>query len=251
MLLKTETYNQQNKFVEYCRNGREVSILGAVPERLPHYRRLVFNVIKDTLETTFPIAFQYIDSKIWDEMVYTFFSTHKCSDPQVWRMPNEFVGFCEAENYSEKFTLPFLNDLLRFEWMEVEVYMMEDIEYPANINTTILLQSKIAVNPEQKIIKLEYPVHMEKPFDAVDKKGNYFLLLFREKESGRVQFLNLSVLFAYLIENISIEEKTLEEILNDILYLFGINDLKMLQTKVFKFLEELKTQGFVLGSLEN
>ena len=250
MLLKTETYNQQNKFVKYCRNGKKVSILGAVPERLPHYRRLVFNVIKDTLETTFPIAFQYIDSKIWDEMVYTFFSIHKCNDPQVWRMPNEFVDFCEEENYSEKFTLPFLNDLLRFEWMEVEVYMMEDIEYPTNIYTTILLQSKIAVNPEHKIIKLEYPVHMEKPFDAINKKGNYFLLLFREKESGRVQFSNLSVLFAFLIENISIAEKTLEEILTDILYLFGINDLKMLQTKVFKFLEELKTQGFILGSLK-
>ncbi len=250
MLLKTETYNQQNKFVEYCRNGKEISILGAVPERLPHYRRLVFNGFKDALETTFPIAFQYIDSKIWDEMVYTFFSSHKCSDPQVWRMPNEFVDFCEAENYGEKFTLPFLNDLLRFEWMEVEVYMMEDIEYPANISTTILLQSKIAVNPEHKIIKLEYPVHMEKPFDAVDKKGNYFLLLFREKESGRVQFSNLSILFAFLIENISAEEKTLGEILNDILYLFGINDLKMLQTKVFKFLDELKARGFVLGSLK-
>ena len=249
MLLKTETYNQQNKFVQYCRTGEEVSILGTIPSRLPHYRRLVFNVIKDTLETTFPIAYKYIETTVWNEMTDAFFSLHKCSDPQVWRMPKEFVDFCKTENYGEKYALPFLNNLLQFEWMEVEVYMMEDIKYPEVSKSAIVLNSKIEVNPEHRIVKLEYPVHMEKPFDAANKKGNYFLLLFREKESGRVQFTNLSVLFAFLLENIDIGEKTLEEIINDILYLFGINDLKMLQTEILKFLEELKKRGYVLGSL--
>lgn len=249
MLLKTETYNQQNKFVQYCRTGEEVSILGTIPNRLPHYRRLVFNVIKDTLETTFPIAYKYIETTVWNEITDAFFRLHKCSDPQVWRMPKEFVDFCKTENYGEKYALPFLNNLLQFEWMEVEVYMMEDMKYPEVSKSTIVLNNKIGVNPEHRIIKLEYPVHMEKPFDAANKKSNYFLLLYREKESGRVQFTNLSVLFAFLLENIDLGEKTLEEILNDILYLFGINDLKMLQTEVIKFLEELKNRGYVLGSL--
>ncbi|MCF6357430.1 MAG: putative DNA-binding domain-containing protein [Draconibacterium sp.] len=245
--MKTETYNQQSNFVQYCRDGKEVAILGTNPERLPHYRRLVFNIIKDTLETTFPISFKYIDTEIWDEMVYNYFSSHKCNDPQVWRMPKEFVDFCKAENYTTKFNLPFLNDLLYFEWLEVELYMMEDDTYPQVNSTKDWLKEKIAVNPEHKIIKLEYPVHLEKPFEAANKKGDYFLLLFREKETGKVQFINLSVLFTFLIENIVLAEKTLEEIFNDILYIFGINDLEMLRSEVFKFLEDLKTRGFVLG----
>ena len=179
MILKTETYNQQSNFVQYCRDGKDVAILGTVPERLPHYRRLVFNIIKDALETTFPISFQYIETEIWDEMVYTFFSNHKCNDPQVWRMPEEFVEFCKTEKYAEKYTLPFLNDLLYFEWLEVELYMMEDISYPLYNSTDNWLKEKIAVNPEHRIIKLEYPVHQEKPFDAAQKKGDYFLLMFR------------------------------------------------------------------------
>jgi hypothetical protein len=247
MLLKTETYNQQSSFAQYCRNGKEVAILGTIPERLPHYRRLVFNIIKDALETTYPITFKYIERETWDEMVFNFFSSHKCNDPQVWRMPKEFVDFCKTENYAVKYKLPFLNDLLYFEWLEAEIYMMEDIPYPQFNSSTNWIEEKIAVNPEHKIIKLEYPVHLEKPFEAANKKGDYFLLLFREKETGRVQFVNLSVLFTFLIENIVLAEKTVEEIFNDILYIFGINDLKMLRTEVSKFLEDLKIRGFVLG----
>jgi len=251
MLLKTETYKQQSNLAQFCRDGKEVAILNAKPERLSHYRRLIFNVVKDALETTYPISFKYIESQTWDEIVYNFFSLHKCNDPQVWRMPFEFFEFCKSEKYADKYKLPFLNDLLYFEWLEVEIYMMEDLEYPEFENSKNLLPEKIAVNPEHKIIKLEYPVHLKNPIDAVNIKGDYFLLIYREKESGRVQFVNLSVLYTFLIENIVMAEKTLEEIFSDILYIFGINDLEMLQTESFKFLDDLKTRGFILGVLNN
>ena len=249
MLLKTETYQEQSSLAKFCRDGIKVEIDGTKPERLPHYRRLVFNVVKESLETTYPISYKYIETKNWDEIVYNFFSLHKCADPQVWRMPLEFCEFCKNENYSEKYQIPFLNDLLYFEWLEAEMYMMEDLEYPKFKAKTIGLKDKIAINPEHKIVKLKFPVHMEKPFDALNKKGNYFLLLHREKETGRIQFTSLSVLFTFLVENIVLAEKNLEEILNDILYLFGINDLKMLHTESLKFRGDLKARGFVLGAL--
>lgn len=247
MFLKAETYKQQSTLAKYCRDGLEVNLLGAKKERLPNYRRLVFNVIKDALENTYPIAFKYIKTEIWDTFVYNFFSQHKCSDPQVWRMPEEFYHFCKTENYADQYSLPYLNDLLFFEWLEVEMYMMEDIKYPDFKDATNWLNKKIILNPEHKIVKLKYPVHIEKPKTAAQKKGDYFLLLYRERESGRVQFVNLSVLYTFLLENIVVGEKTLEEIFTDTLYIFGINDLNLLQTETFKFLEDLKTRGFVLG----
>lgn len=250
MILRTETYNQQKNLAQYCRDGKDVVILDAKPERLSNYRRLVFNIVKDALETTYPISFKYIDENIWDEMVYDFFSLHKCSNPQVWRMPEEFFEFCKAEKYAEKFSLPFLYDLLNFEWLEVELYMMEDIEYPEFNASENWLSNKIALNPEHKIVKLEYPVHLEKPMDAANKKGDYFLLLYREQKTGHIQFANLSVLFAFLIKNIALAEKTLQEIFSDILYIFGINDLEMLQKEAFKFLKNLQARGFILGVLD-
>lgn len=247
MSLKIETYQAQSSFAQYCRDGKEIHIPGTKPERLSHYRRLVYNVVKEALETTYPISFKFIATKIWSEMVYNFFSLHKCNNSQVWRMPEEFYEFCKSQVYSEKYGLPFLNELLYFEWLEAELYMMEDLEYPNFIDSENWLNKRISVNPEHKIIKLEYPVHMEKPFDSISKKGNYFLLLHREKESGKIQFTNLSVLFTFLIENIVTTEKNLEEIFLDILLFFDINDLKMLQTETNKFLKILKNRGFVLG----
>lgn len=251
MLLKTDTYQSQLALANYCRNGKEADIPGTLPQRLPHYRRLVFNVINDTLETTYPIAYKYLDQAVWEQMVYNFFSTHKCHDPQVWRMPQEFYLFCKKQNYAEKYKLPFLNDLLYFEWLELELYMMEDLPYPNYSEGENWLKNRIAVNPEYRLVKLEYPVHLYMPFDAEKKKGEYFLLVFREKETGKVQFVNLSVLFTFLVENMVAGTKALEEIFNDILYLFGINDIELLQTEAFKFLEDLKQRGFVLGILQN
>lgn len=249
MLLNNETYLYQSTLAQYCRDGKEITISGMNSDRLPHYRRLVFNVIKDALETTYPISFKYIEMIIWEEMVYNFFSIHRCSDPQVWRMPEEFYQFCKSNNYAGKYALPFLNDLLWFEWLEVELYMMEDVEYPRYKPSENWIKEKVAINPEYRLIKLQYPVHLEKPYDSIEKKGDYFLLLYREKETGRVQFINLSVLFAFLIENIASSEKTTEQILNDILYIFGINDLALLQNETFRFLEDLQSRGFVLGVL--
>lgn len=250
MLLKTETHNQQSRLAQYCRTGVSNELLEANHERLPHYRRLVFSVVKDALETTFPIAFKFILSEIWEEIVYNFFCFHNCQHTQVWRMPEEFYQFCKNENYAAKYDLPYLNDLLNFEWLEAEMYVMEDLEYPKFIENTNWLKEKIVVNPEHKIVKLEYPVHLQIPEEAVKKKGNYFLLLYREKETGRVQFVNLSVLITFLVENIVLQEKTVEEIFNDILLIFGINDLSLLQKEAFKFLKDLYQKGFVLGILQ-
>ncbi|HKI88362.1 MAG TPA: putative DNA-binding domain-containing protein [Draconibacterium sp.] len=250
MKLKTETYQQQSNLANYCRNGKEIEIKGAKKERIPQYRRLVFNVIKNALESTYPISYKFIERETWDEMVYRFFSKHKCSDPQVWRMPEEFYHFCRGRHYAEKYNLPFLNDLLYFEWLEVELYMMEDQMFPEIKNSRFKLNKRIAINPEHQIIKLEFPVHLIGPQEAAGRKGNYFVLLFREQNTGRIQFIDLSVLFAFLIENLISSEKTPEEIFTDILYIFGINDLNLLRNEANKLLNDLQAKGFVLGELK-
>ena len=94
---------------------------------------------------------------------------------------------------------------------------------------------------------MEYPVHIKNPKEINNEKGDYFLLIFREKETGKVQFVNLSVLYTYLIEQILEEKKSLNTILVDIIYLFGINDARLLQQKTIDFLKDLQDKGFVLG----
>ncbi|HKI88274.1 MAG TPA: putative DNA-binding domain-containing protein [Draconibacterium sp.] len=251
MELKTETYQQQSNLAKYCRDGKEIEIKGIKTERLPHYRRLVFNVIKNALQSTYPISYKFIEKKTWEEIVYRFFSEHKCSDPQVWRMPGEFYHFCKDQNYAEKYNLPFLNDLLFFEWLEVELYMMEDQTFPEIKNPLFKLDKRVAINPEHKIIKLEFPVHLMNPLEATQKKGDFFVLLFREPGVDRIQFIDLSVLYTFLVENMVSTTKSPEEIFTDILYIFGINNIELLRKETTKFLEELQKKGFILGESDD
>ncbi len=248
MLLKAETYQHQSKLARYCRDGNLVEISGTTPGRLPHYRRLVYNVVKDSLESAFPIVFSYITKDEWEEMVYQFFSEHACKTPQVWKLPLEFYEFAIAKKYDETYNIPFLNDLLYFEWMEIEVYMMPDIDYPHYKNEGDWFHDQIIVNPEHRLVKFNYPVHLNHPSKIKkEMKGDYFLLLFREKDSGKVQFINLSILFTFIIEKITDGKDKLESIMGDIIYFFGINDERLLRIKITEFLTSLKEKGFIVG----
>ena len=63
------------------------------------------------------------------------------------------------------------------------------------------------INPEIRLIKTKYPIHLKKAKNITEEdKGNYFIALHRNKETGAVEFTNLSIPF---VENLM--EKPLAE----------------------------------------
>ncbi|MCW3078282.1 MAG: hypothetical protein JWO32_2891 [Bacteroidetes bacterium] len=249
-LLKEETYSQQALLAHYCRSGVEPSeLININKDNLYQYRRLCINITSDIIETAYPITHSFLDSEIWNKLVYDFFAEHKCQTPQVWRMPLEFYDYCIAKNIGEKLNAPFLNDLLYFEWLELDVHTMEDIAYPATLSGSDWLNKKIALNPEHRLIKLTYPVHITSPADGLaEKKGDYFLLIYREKESGNVQFVDLSMFYTYILENL-INGSLLKDILMEANTLFQINDIELLNKRALEFIEDLKKRNFIVGLL--
>lgn len=247
MSLLPETKNIQSKMALFCRTGNEVELPGTTPNRFHHYRRLIFNIIEEHLESSFPIANEFIDSDVWDEMLDDFFSKHDCQSYQVWQIAGEFYKYAEKENYASKYQLPFLNDLLKFEWEELRLYNMENIKSPSYNNEGDILNDSLSLNPEHVLFQLEYPIHIQTPINAIEKKGNYFVLLYREKETGKVQFMDLSVWYALVIEQLSKSEVTLTDLLNEAPKLFGEIDIEVLTESTMQFVEDLKSKQFVLG----
>lgn len=247
-MLKKETQLQQNLLADYCRTGIEPEgLIGINKENLHHYRRLVYNIVTDILETAYPITYSYLNKEIWNDLVNEYFTEHKCQTTQVWRMPLEFYEYCIAKNKTEELNTPFLNDLLYFEWLELDVHTMEDIDYPPFKIEGDLLSEQIVLNPEYRIIPLSFPVHTTPPGEELTaKKGNYFLLIYREKESGNVQFVDLSMFYTYVLENIA-NGALLKDILVEANSAFGINDIKLLKDKSLHFMEDLRNRKFILG----
>ena len=246
-MLKQETKMIQEKLGEYCRSGEYVEIPGVKGSRLHHYRRLVYNVVDGALETAFPITFNILSEDEWEQMVYNFFSEHDCQTPQLWELPLEFYEYAKEENYAGKYNKPYLSDLLYFEWVEIEVHTMPDAKYPELKKDGDLFRDNIILNDESKIIHLSYPVHNRSVKEAENSKGDYFILSYRVPESGQVRFINLSVLYAYVIERIRQENKPVILLIPEIAERFGIEDLDSLKLNVRRFLNNLLEQSAILG----
>ncbi|MBK9283098.1 MAG: putative DNA-binding domain-containing protein [Sphingobacteriaceae bacterium] len=247
-MLNKETKSQQSLLANYCRDGQTPNgLINVKSENLHHYRRLVFNIASDILETAFPITFSFLEENVWQDLVHTYFKEHKCQTNQVWRMPLEFYDYCKEKNIAEKLNLPYLNNLLYFEWLELDVHTMEDMEFPEFKSNGDLLADPIVFNPEYKLIPFTFPVHKIPPGEELlNQKGNYFLLIYREKESGNVQFIDLSMFYTFLLENIA-NGLIVKDILVDANSMFGINDIKLLKENTLLFLQDLQKRKFILG----
>ena len=136
-MLTPDTIEIQNKLASYCRTGEEVEIPGVSQNRLRHYRRLVKNVIHNTMKQAFPITHKLLERAEWEEMVDRFFIEHDAQTPKVWELPKEFYEYVKRSGYAKKYDRPYLDDLLYLEWIEIEVHSMpdknpEDVKHDGN-----------------------------------------------------------------------------------------------------------------------
>ncbi len=249
MKLLQPTEEIQNSLGKYCRTGIETRIPGITPDRLHHYRRLVFNVVYNTMEQAYPITHQVFGTKKFREMIHDFFSVHDCQTPQIWKLPGEFYEYALEQNLAVRHESPWLHDLLLFEWVEIEVHTMPDEVIPAQSEIHGDPLSKIlGINPEFRLIRLEYPVHLMKIGKASENKGSYFVLVSREPDTGHVNFFNLSILHAFVFEQISGSERSIRSLYPDIHRLFGIESKKMLDESLMRFVEDLIQKQVILNS---
>ena len=249
MKLKQDTANIQERLGTYCRTGEATEIPGTTPGRLHHYRRLVYNVVRNTMDSAFPISVAALGEEIWDKLVQDFFSHGIPQTPQIWKLPFEFYQYHASRDTGQGMGKPYLDDLLYFEWIEIEVHTMPDRPYPAFKKQGNIFMDRLAFNPEYELIRLDYPVHLYPAQEAAGQKGDYFALIFREPETGYVHFLNLSGLNTFILTHLVEEEVPLNEIKGDIASVSGIESGKYLDDALEKFIRDLMEKKLILGYL--
>lgn len=236
-MLNNETKNIQHQLADHCTNKSNEIIPGAKQDRLHHYKRLIYTIIDDAIESAYPIARSILSDDQWKEMIDAFVTEHNCQHPQLFRMPEEVIQFAVDKNFAVKFDIPHLIDVLQFEWAEVEIHSMKDEVIPEISKVNDLLNSKLQFSPYCQLLALEYPVHHLRKIDVANSKGEYFMLVYRE-ESGTVQYLELTALTHYLLIELSSGNLTLKNALDCViseeenqneLYNLGVLFLKEMQ----------------------
>lgn len=247
MLLSKNTQHIQEAVAKYCISGEIIELPNTSIERLSNYKRLVNNILIDTIESAYPITVANIEDEIWDVWVQQFIQNHNCQTPIIWQLPFEFYQFVVENYFQEQYQLPILNELLYFEWLEIEMFMMEDAPLDNFKTDGNIEYDNIYLNPESQIIQLNYPLHKFIPKEAIELKGNYFVLIFRELTEKILQFVQVSPIHVWLIEYLQQHNSSLSNAINQfsIEHNFEINDVQKQQ--LILFFEHLKSKEFVLG----
>lgn len=243
-MLKSDTQLIQSELGKFARDGK-TSISGEVrKERLHHYRRLVRNIADGSLTSAYPILHKILSDEEWNNLVDSFMVRHSASDPQVWKYPKELIDFFENTNYQlDVLNKEFLIDLVKFEWMEMEVHGMEDEDHKQN-SLRDPNGKTIFFNPHYKIEHFQYPVHKKNYKDIEKEKGNYFVMCYRKNSDLQVRYLSLSPLDIIVIQ--LLEQKLLfDDIYKKLIEMTGEKQDKI-KNYVKIMLENLKEKEILI-----
>lgn len=247
MYLSNYTETQQNNFASYCKTNILKPIDGLTDNRIHHYRRLIYNIIDDSLRSAYPLTEDLLQENEWKYLVDDFVAKHKSQSPQIWQMPYEFYQFIDENEFEVKTKYPHLIDLLLFEWKEIELYMMEDKnDADKNLSLNIYNHSQIVVNKEYDILQLSFPVHL-KPSNTIllEDKGIYYVLMFRAND--KVQFFDLSPFFVWLIYEIENNKYSIEQLIKKSEETNKNINCKIIKENFLKFIYTMHSKGLILG----
>ena len=251
MYLSNYTETQQSNFASFCKTNILQPIDGLTENRIHHYRRLIYAVIDDSLRSAFPLTENLLTEDDWKFLVDEFVAKHSSQSPQVWQMPYEFYQFIVKNEFKAKIIYPHLVDLLLFEWKEVELYMMEDLnEEIKNLSSEYNSASRILINKEYEILQLDFPVHLKSPAEiSKEDSGKYFVLIFRAKD--RVWFYDIAPVFVWLISELENGDNPLSQIIEDAAQLNSTVEKEIIKQNFLKFIKTMHSKGFVLGFENN
>ena len=247
--LKPETKDIQSRLAAYC-VGQESpeNIPGIRTDRVGHYKRLINNIIEDSLTSAYPIAADDLGDNKWQSIVDRFIKEAKPSNPQLWKMPYDLIPFAEESNLVEELDRPYFLDLLKFEWVEIAVHTMADIPFNLFKSYGNTLDAKIVVNPHFEHLALSYPVYKLKGKALNDHEGQYHIVVFRDEDSGVVEFLELSPFLIHFLFHCQ-ENILATEALDISLNAFGVERSESIENQAISFIKNMIDKGLIFGEL--
>lgn len=246
-MLQPETKKNQSALASYCRSGQMPKIEGVHQRHVKHYRRLVYNVVDDMLQSAFPITYDFLEKEQWDELVQDFFTNHPCQSPQIWYMPKEFYEYHARLKNSIIKSYPFLIELLWFEWLEVELFMMEDKKASFTTHGSVSTDA-LVLNPEHHFQHFSYPVHTKKPSAITFKNiGEYYLVLHRDPESGSISFTEVTAPTLHMLELLANEPLSAGEVLQKVSLSFNFSINEQTIQYAFEFFQKALADKLILG----
>ncbi|WP_419770888.1 MAG: hypothetical protein ACNI3C_03625 [Candidatus Marinarcus sp.] len=155
------------------------------------YKELVHHRFFEVISNANPIFFSHVDTQILKDVI-TKFIQYGAKNELIWKLPNEFRAYVKKEKKHFKH-MPYINDLLWFEWIEIELFMQD---YSAQKISKFNWDKFFKISKCARIKKLSYQVYLKK----FNTKGKFFVLVYYDVTAQAVIYRELSsFMYEYLV----------------------------------------------------
>lgn len=189
-------------YVNEMKNLFEVAKGLKVPQNSAQetYHLLVFNRFYDFVETSFPLFSSLAEDEL--KSLIRDFLKLKHTYPILLGLGKEFVEFFRKVETPLKEKLPFLEELLIYEWTEIEVFNAPEEREAVPMSW----EGHYRISKSARLLRFEYPVHKAEELSAeeiLSGKGEYHLLIYRDREDEvkRTDLTPVVYRFLYLINS--------------------------------------------------
>lgn len=189
-----------NAFFNFCLEGKLGEVAVQDVSRIWNYRRLVFTVFEDALSTAYPITKSIMNKANWIDLVTGFMKENRHAEKELWKMPVELIGYCEEFNIAEKTGIPYLTDLLRFEWAETIVFCEKDFSDEEVERFVFQYKGKpFRFGPHFRLVDSKWEIHTSER----GKLRPTFYFVYRNADL-QASYLIIPPIYAYIVQNIEI-----------------------------------------------
>tara|TARA_B100000780_G_C21118811_1_gene452979 strand:- start:1796 stop:2527 length:732 start_codon:yes stop_codon:yes gene_type:complete len=243
MQLKADTIALQKELANYTRTGKSDRLGTLNPDRLKHYRRLVYNVAQGIIDQAFPITKSSVDPDLWNELKLQFHEHYACREAEVWKMPKEFMNYTSENEIELKNQFPFLMDLLEFEWLEIEIQnQMNDSDFESRLKNG----ETDMINPYHQLSIFDYPIHKLNAKEALNHPGKYYLLTYRKYSDFQVRYMEFTPFTAVLFEQFKQNQPHFDVALVDTCHLFNTELTDPIKSEKEHFIARLKEKEILV-----
>jgi uncharacterized protein len=212
------------------------------------YTEIVFNNIESSVSVCFPVLKNLLGDESWLKLVREFFIYQPCATPIFREIPEAFLAYI---NRISDFPL-YAKNLAHYEWIELYLtYAEETIDWSQIDTEANLLDGRLAFVPAMALLCYDYPVHQISsesiPVSPLEIPLN--LLVFRDAEDV-VKFVELNQMTATLVKNLKDGQLTARQALIGIASVMEFDDVDAIVDFGFEVLQDLKSQGAILGILK-
>lgn len=235
----------QIAFAAHIRDPKNNPKPAGVPaNRMGVYTHGVYLNVKEAVSACFPVCQKVIGPRKWQQVCKLFFAQHATQTPIFREIPEEFLDFINTHELTTLKLPVFFQQLAHYEWVELAVSAMPDVQTDNTENTDLLNQS-IVFAPHM-LLAYDYPVHQISGGFKPKTQAPTFLLVYR-KPNGSIQFNELNPVTYQLIEQLQ-QGTTANTALRNIADAIAHPEPDVIVNFGIGILEDLKQQGVIIGN---